>query len=154
MTLANALFRGFRNSSGDPIAPQLTADGKLPVTSEAAGTCVEDYAQNGTGNASLTDLVTLALTLNKVHSQTEFLTSSIVETQWELVYIDDVGGTPSETVVARWITGPGQFSKAHTFKCGTVDTNGGTGTQNLVLRFKNIDQLGCVDGYIATVEAP
>ena len=153
MSLVNALFRSFIDNSGDPVAPQLDASGRLPVTTGAAGTCREGQVSDGTGNTSLTDLVTVALTLNKVHTETEFMVGSIVETFWELVYIDDVGGTPAETIISRWFTGPGQFTKAHSFKCKTIDTNGGTGVQNLVLRYQQVE-LGCVEGYIATMEAP
>jgi len=154
MTLKRAEFPSFLDNSGDPVLPQLNASGQIPVTTAAAGTCQEGQGSDGTGSLTVIDLVTIALTLNKVHTKTEFLTASFVETFWELIYIDDVGGSPTETVVAKWFTGPGQYSKAHTFECGTIDTNGGTGTQNLVLRYTNAVQIGCVEGYVATIEAP
>lgn len=150
-----ALGFSFKDSSGNVILPQLNADGTMPV-SFSTGTCISGTAQVADTTASMTDVVTLTLALTKNYSNLELSVSSTKTTVWEVVSIDDVGGSPTETKImdSAVITGPGQFCAKINLDCGDFTTVGGTGTQNLVLRANQL-QGGAsnVGGYLAIKES-
>ena len=151
-----ALGFSFKDSSGNVVLPQLNADGSIGVSFDV-GTCIDGTAQVADTTASMTDVVTLVLALTKNYAKAEFSVSSTKTTVWELVHIDDVGGSPTETklIDSAIITGPGQFCAKVKFDCVAFTTIGGTGTQNLVLRANQLQGgASTVGGYCAIIEAP
>lgn len=143
----------FVDSSGNLVLPQLTAAGKIPVDTEAIpGTCISGQAQAVAGGLTFQDVVTLTLALLKDYASLEFAASCSHLTLWEIVYIDDVGGVPTETKIATFMTGPGQYSCKVNYDCGNFDTQSGTGTQNLVLRGKNVRHASDLHGYMGIIE--
>jgi len=145
----------YKDSAGNVVLPQLTAAGAIVVdTSGAAGACISGQAQAIAGSTvSFQDVITLVLALTKNYSGLEFSTSCFRNTLWEIVRIDDVGGTPVEVKVWTGITGPGQFTVCCNLDCGNFDTIGNTGVQNLVLRGKNLNNESDLHGYLAIKEA-
>lgn len=143
----------WRDSAGNVILPQLTAAGKVPVDTEAVpGVCISGQAQSVAGGLTFQDVVTLVLALLKDYTSLEFSASCSHLTLWEIVYIDDVGGTPTETKIASFLTGPGQFTCKVNLDCGDFDTQSGTLVQNLVLRGKNVRHASDLHGYLGIVE--
>ena len=130
----------FKDNSGNVVLPQLTTDGKIPVDTEAtAGTCKYDYGTNP-GSATVVDIATLdatEITVANTYTSFEMATSCLRTTLWQLVYIDDAAGVPAETTLYEWVSGPGDFHTCCKINCLTLDTTGGTGDQNIVLRGTN-----------------
>lgn len=128
-----AIGFAFKDSSGNVVLPTLNSDGSFAVTVGGSGVC-----KQATGKVTATggddDVAALVLALNKTYRDIELSASNLHSTAWSLVYIDDVGGTPTETILWQGVTGPGQFGVHINFDCVEFDTNSGTGTQNLVLR--------------------
>lgn len=145
----------FKDSSGNVVLPSLTADGKIPVDTEAsAGVCKYDYGENA-GSLTAVDIATLdetQISLAKEYMKFEFAVSSYRPTLWEIVHIDDANGTPSETVLYSWVTGPGNFHECCKINCLHLDTTGGTGDQQIVLRGTNSFHASCMRGLLAVFE--
>ena len=131
----------FKDSSGNLILPQLTAAGAIVVDTEGQnGVCKHAYAEDVNGNLSFVDLASITGQLNKKYNMFEVAVSSTLETIYQLVHIDDDGGaSPTETVLASFIVGPGQYSICCKLDCQEVDTTGGTGVQTLKIKGKNLD---------------
>lgn len=130
----------FVNADGILVFPALDALGRIPV-SLAAGNCYFDYGKV-TGSTSFQEVAVIIGALLKKYADFEFIAASMTECDWELVYIDDAAGTPVETILAAWDTGPGQYTVHVELSCVNVDTTAGTGVQNLVIRGKLLEATG------------
>ena len=137
-----AAMPAFINSSGVLVFPQLDAEGRIRVTMDSAGAC--HYAVNKlVGSTSFQNVAAFTGALNKVYDKIGFVVSSMTECDWEVVYIDDFGGTPVETILAYFDTGPGQYSFAlDSMSCVEVDTSAGTLVQKIIIRGKLLEATG------------
>ena len=119
----------FKDSSGDDVKPQLAASGAVPVTF-AAGTPNSASAKE-TMDALNTeeDVVSITVANNDVVTANMAMGSAFQPMEWVL-YQDD---NSSLTELARFVTGPGDFSHSTELENITF-TAGATGTQRLVLR--------------------
>jgi hypothetical protein len=133
--IAGLISFAFKDSSGNVVLPQLTPQSFIPVYEEPE---VDKFAR-GTNGGSVTsqDLATIVASLNKKYHEFKVAVSCFRESVFTLVHIDNVGGTPTETILGVWRTGPGQYTVSG-FVPGYKDTTGGTGTQNFVLRGLNL----------------
>ena len=122
----------FKDAAGNVILPQLSAAGGIPI--DEPGTCLSANGSVAGVVLVATDAATLALTLVKTYSKVDLVLSSTQTVKWDIVYIDDVGGAPSETNLLSVITGSGQFHYANKTDCLKFDTIAGTGVQNIVIR--------------------
>jgi len=123
----------FVNSSGVLVFPQLDSGGNIPVTLDGSGTC--DYAQGSlVGSTSNQDVSTFTGALTKVYNAIGFQVASSTEACWELLHVDDAGVGDTETILARFKTGPGQYSFCCEMHCVEFDTTGLTGTQEFRIR--------------------
>jgi len=155
MALKKGAFHTAKNTSGDPTLLCVNDDGELLVSSDSPGTCKHDRGTATTTDAvTFEDTATITGALTKVYDNFEFSGSSTVEVLWKICYIDDAGGTPVETILADFITGPGQYTVCCNLDCPAVDTTGGTGTQEFKLKGRSIDAscLGDIFGYLAVKE--
>lgn len=146
---------GFRDSAGNVVLPQLTSLGKLPVDTEAsAGVIKHSRVANDTGSLAYTDLSTLSgVTTGKIYTNWTIKVCSQNEAEFELVRIDDSGGTPVESIIATFMTGPGQPSDG--LKSGNefeISTVGGTGTQVIKIRGKNLHKVSRLVATMSAVE--
>ena len=130
----------FVNDDGVLVFPALDALGRIPVVLTASN-CYFDYGKV-TGSTSFQAVAVIVGALLKKYGDFEFVAASMTECDWELVYIDNVGGTPVETILAAWDTGPGQYTVHVELSCVNVDTTTGTGIQNLVIRGKLLEATG------------
>lgn len=131
----------FINAAGVLVFPQLNADGAILVSTEETGDC--HYAQGKvTGSTSFQDVAVFTGALNKEYMDIGFVASSMTECDWEVVYIDDAAGTPVETILAQFDTGPGQYSFCCEMRCVEVDTSAGTGVQKILVRGKLLEATG------------
>lgn len=139
-TSANgAIGFAFRDSSGNVTMPQLTADGKLPVDTEASGgTCRHGKGEHA-GSTSIVDVTSATVTIsggvaaNKIHAICSCLHASL----FQVVYVDDADAVPVETILAEGIAGPGQFTIDIGTDCLSQDVSGGTGAQKIKVKAKN-----------------
>lgn len=128
----------FKDSTGNVILPQLDAQGRIPVTPAAQGTPSTDSVSSTGSVGADVDVITLVATTTETYSVNTMTGSASQPTLWTLVGIDDVGGADTETELARFYTGSGDFT--HTLGAGDcLDwTAGASGVQNVVLRGKQI----------------
>jgi hypothetical protein len=155
-TTANGLIGfSFKDSSGNVVLPQLTADGKLPVTSDASGTCYYANGELAAGSLTLADITNASATiaLTKEYSRIGAIVSCLHASLFQIVHTDDVGVGDTETVLGEMIVGPGQYTWSEELTCFILDTTGGTGVQALKLKGKNFRKLSSMRGSIAALEA-
>lgn len=145
----------FKDSSGNVVLPQLTAEGKILVDTEGfGGTCYHSYGTNA-GSLTAVDIATIDetdLSVSQFYINFEFAVSCLRTTLWQLVYIDDANGTPAETILYEFVTGPGTFHQCCIIRCLDLDTTGGTGDQNLVLRGTNLTHASTMRGLLSVTE--
>jgi hypothetical protein len=109
---------------------------------DGAGECNYAYGKV-VGSTSYQDVAEFTGALSKLYDRIGFSVSSATECDWELVYIDDASGTPVETVLAHFMTGPGQYSYGiDSLACVEVDTSAGTGVQKIVIRGDLLEATG------------
>jgi hypothetical protein len=135
-TKTGALVFGFRDSSGNAIAPALDAAGRLGVTTAAVGTAKRARGENTTGSLTPVAVATLTLVAGKVYADVSILVSCRRDALYQLIQNDN--GT--ETVLADIILGPGQFTFGEEFDQLSF-TAGATGTQQLIVRGQNFSNL-------------
>jgi len=118
----------FRDSSGNVVLPQLDSAGRLPVITEGLGGTRQYASGVATPSALLTDtdVITETLTVSTDYIVGTLTGSSFHSTLWKLIFDDD----GSETELARFLTGPGDFN--HTIPTDCIQFSAGaTGTQEL-----------------------
>ena len=142
----------FKDSSGNVVLPQLNSSGQIPVTTDLAGTCIDGRGEDATGSLTFVDIVTLTAALTKVYRNMEFIVSSTRATHFQLVHVDDAAGTPTETILADAIVGPGDYTACCNLHCLEVDTTGGTGTQEFKIKGKNLHLINCMRATLAVLE--
>jgi hypothetical protein len=157
--IAGLIGFAFKDSSGNVVLPQLDAQGRLPVTEDAAaGDCFNAHGELAAGSATLAKVTgaEIALTAGKEYHGISASGSCLRTSLFQVVHIDDEGGADTETVLEEFIVGPGQFSFQTSLDCLSLDTTGGTGTIVLTLKAKNFGStpsaLSSLRGTISTLE--
>ena len=151
---AGSIAFSFKDQSGDVILPTLDTSGAVPVTFDS-GTCLSANGELAAGSGTLADVTgaSITLTLTKQYTKMNIMVSCLRSALFQLVYVDDAGGTPAETVIGEAIVGSGQFSFCCTMPCGILDTTGGTGDQELKLKAMNFQQQSSLRGSLSTLES-
>ena len=121
-------------------------------TEGTAGTCYSAGGEVAAGSATLADVATITGSLSKTYSKFGVVVSSKRSSLWQLQYIDDAGGTPTTTVLAEFVTGPGQMTVCCQLECLIQSTSAGTGTQEFKLQGKNFHIQSSLRGTLATIE--
>ena len=126
-----------KDPSGNLQYLALNVNNEIIISGGGVGVaCLNAHAKID-GNLALTPIATIVLQLAMTYKQIGYIVSSTRSSEFEIVYIDDVGVTDVETVLARVITGIGDSNDSSQLECLEFDTIGGTGVQNLVIRGKN-----------------
>ncbi len=143
----------YKNNVGNVVLVQLTSEGKVPVDTEnTGGTCLTDNGEFVAGSLTNVDIATIVGTVTKINNRFEVIASSLRSSLWSLFYIDDAGGSPVETLLSQYVTGPGAFTICCETKCLEHDTTGGTGTQNFILRGRNFTHLSSLRATLSYIE--
>jgi hypothetical protein len=138
---------GFRDSSGNLVLPQLTADGKLPVSQDAAGTCLKAFGKNATGSLTEVALATITLTASAAYTKIASTVSCTRTAVYRLVHNND----GAEVELAVQVVGAGQFS--HDFQQDCLEfTAGATGTQELKIYGINLDKASQLSATISCLQ--
>ena len=138
--IAGLVGFSFKDFSGNVVLPQLDAQGRLPVTEDAAaGACFNAHGELAAGSATMAKVTgaELAVTAGNVYHTISATGCCLRSSLFEVVHIDDEGVTDVETVLEEFIVGPGQFSFQTKLHCLEIDTTGGTGVIVISLRAKN-----------------
>lgn len=138
---------GFRDSSGNLVLPQLSVDGRLPVTQEAAGTCLKAFGKNAAGSLTEVTIATIALTASEVYSGIAAMVSSTRTSIFRLVHNDD----GAEVELGVMIVGAGQFTADFYQPCLEF-TAGATGTQELKVLGINLDKASQMSATISCLQ--
>lgn len=142
----------FVDPTGNLVYARTNAQKELIVSTESAQVAtLSDSGQNA-GSQTVQVLVTIPLLNDYVYRKIDYHGSCTRETYFEVVWIDDVGGTPTETVLRRFRTGAGDYNDGANM--GSIEfTSGSTGTQELQLRGQNLFGVNSTfDGDLAVVE--
>ena len=134
-----------KDSSGNLQYIQTDAFGNIPVNADP-GTPKSASAEVASTVGSFVDVTTLALVVSKTYDDCSAIGSSSFLTSWRLVQKDDA----VETIIARFMTGPGAYS----FPMANMNlrvVTGGSGTQSLILRGRQ--QNGATNDIFGTVSA-
>jgi hypothetical protein len=132
----------FINSSGVLVFPQLEADGSIKVSlSNTSGACYSNHNKI-TGGTNFANVAVQGLSNNTVYDHIGFIAASMTECDWELVFIYNYGTTNDEIMLARFDTGPGQYTVCCDNECLTQDTTGYAGNKVIALRGKLLEATG------------
>lgn len=136
----------YKDSGGNLVLPQLTADGKVPVSTEPPGVTKYNRGENA-GSLTTVTIATVTLVASKKYKNIEFLGSCFRDTLFQVIQLDDA----AETVLAEFLVGPGQYTFGKELNMVEI-TAGATGTQSLLLKAINIQKASTIRGTIGCLE--
>jgi len=130
----------FKDSDGNVVLPQLTPDGAIIISNDP-GTTIRGRGQNDTGdkNTSMV-LVDLTIPVGKKFNKLSAQGSCFRDTEFEIILIDDSTGSPIETILDAFLTGPGQFTTKSGLEIDEFETLGFTAPVKLQLRAINLNR--------------
>lgn len=150
-TAKNALpSLSFKDSSGNLVYPTLDNSGALPVTLEGSKVCKSERGES-VGNQTFQDIATITLTNSASYEDLDWVVSCFRDCHFQIVTVDDVGGTDTETILADILVGAGDFSDSGRLKCETF-TAPAAGVNVVKLKAKNINALSDMRGTITIGE--
>ena len=114
-----AIGFAFKSSTGNVILPQLTALGAIVVDTEGVNfVCLDGYGENAAPVVdTAADLVTISLTDATVYQNIWAMVSNSRWTIYRVYWVDDVGGTDTESDIGYIQVGPGQFTVCCEMPC-------------------------------------
>jgi len=119
----------FQDSQGRAILPQLTTDGKLPVSGDSSGIHVDAHDTIITPTVGLKTLVTTAtLAVDKLYSLKLASGASTQTVLWSIEQLDGESETPRH----KFITGSGEYTKDENSGC-LIFLAGASGPQEVSL---------------------
>lgn len=141
----------FKNVDGEFVYPQLDADGRLLVTTEALGATAELTARGelAAGAATMT-LITgaeITLTADLVYKNVGFVVSCYRDAHFQIIQTDDA----TETILADVLVGAGNFTHSEVM-VGLNFVAGATGTQKLSLKGMNQNAQSAMRGTLVVSE--
>lgn len=107
---------GFRDSSGNATMPQLNSEGAIPVTFDAGTTLVIPAKRETKANMESAGLGvrvllgTILLAPSRTYTSPNLNGTGLREIRFELVMVQDVGGSPIETLILQAVSGAGQYT--------------------------------------------
>jgi len=130
---------------------KVNANRELVISTESADlACLSDEG-GVAGTTGFQDIATIPLANSAVYKKLSVLGSCFRDTIYEAVWVDDVGGADTETILATFRTGAGQYNHSDTYECAEF-TSGGSGTQELRIRAKNLNTTSDIDAAISVLE--
>jgi len=139
----------FKDSSGNVVLPSLTAAGKIMVDVAASGgSKLKARGENATGSLTTVTIATITLTASKLITDFQANGSCLRECLFQIIWNDNA----SETILGEFVVGAGQFS-FHWNSDNAEFTSGATGTQQLLLKAKNIDKVSTIRGDASLLQA-
>lgn len=145
----------FKDSGGNVVLPSLNDEGAIVVSSDG-GTTIRANGELAAGSASLADVTgaSITLSLGDSYNCISAVVCSRRDSLFQIVHVDDAGGTPAETVLLECIVGSGQFSFKMDLSKDILDTTGGTGDQVLKVKGQNFNVQSSLRAAISANELP
>lgn len=143
-----------KSASGNVALIPLTAEGKVPVDTEAdagtvlsdtSGTPTDDVVTGSTG--AFVEVAKITLAVSKVHRGIKALGSCFRDTVFRVRH----NNNGADVIVGTFLVGSGNFNGVWDGLKKSV-TSGATGTQELVLEAKNLQQVSDLRGYLEALE--
>ena len=138
-----SLAFSFKDSSGNAVLPQLNEEGAQVVTFDAGTTKrtrgkVDSGSQTKDARSQIAEII---LTLEKNYTGLSCSGTATRLTLFEIVQIDDFGGTPTETILGDFICSSGQYNYKFELKQDIFSTVGNTGVQKVVVYGTPLDKV-------------
>lgn len=125
--IAGLIGFAFKDSDGKVVLPQLTTDGKIPVSGDSAGIHSEAHNTNSTGGGGRKLVCTAPLNFEKKYSLKFLSTSSTQEVLWEVEQTDDA----TDSIRHAYVSG-GNAPYTNQINAGCLEfIAGDTGTQSV-----------------------
>lgn len=140
-----------KNNAGNLVFLSLDTQGRLPVTSEGAGSLVRARGELLAGNET-SGMVTVAgavlsLAPDSVYADISFVVSCTRETHAQLVFNND----GAETILTDVILGPGQYTFESDLPKDKI-TAGSTGVQEIKVVARNLFKPSAIRASVGAVE--
>lgn len=139
-----------KDGSGNLVYLKIDSSGALAVTTEGSKVC-KSARGTATGSATFVDVATITLTNGATYQDLDWVVSCFRDAVYEVVYVEDVGGLDTETLLADVLCGAGDFTDSGQLKCQSF-TVPGSGVNELRLRAKNLNALSDFRGTITIGE--
>lgn len=129
----------FRDSNGNATMPQLNSEGAIPVAFDAGTTIVIPAKLETQANMESAGLNTrvmlgsIALVPDRVYTAPSFDGSAFREMLFELVMVQDVGGSDTEELILASYSGAGQYHTKGSLIKDVFSTNATVDTKELRL---------------------
>jgi hypothetical protein len=138
-----------KDDSGNLQYVRVNSNREIVVSSDSADlACLTDEG-GVVGTTSFQDIATIALNDGAVYKKIGFSGSSFRDAIFELLWVDDVGGTDTETILHTFRVGAGAYNEVAELSC--LEFTAGT-TAELRLRGKNLNVASDIDGMISVLE--
>ena len=125
--IAGLIGFAFKDSDGKVVLPQLTTDGKIPVSGDSAGIHSEAHNTNDTGGGGRKLVCTAPLNFEKKYSLKFLSTSSTQEVLWEVEQTNDA----TDSIRHAYVSG-GNAPYTNQINAGCLEfISGDTGTQSV-----------------------
>ena len=126
--------------------------GALKVSLGADYAGLSDDVEDAAGSATYVDLATITLQNDYLYYDVEALVSSFRDSIFQIVQVDDVSGTPVETILASGIrVGAGAYNEMARFESMEF-TAGSTGDCVLKIQGKNLNALSTLNATLSIKE--
>lgn len=140
-----------KDASGDAKYLEIDSQGRLKVIPNTDDIVdLSDEGDNAGNNGSFQTLLTIVLQNSMDYKNLDWIFSCFREATFEMVFIDDVGGSPVETILGTIKVGAGSFTDSNSKRCRF--TTGGTGVQHLIARAINLNATSQLEGALAVEE--
>jgi hypothetical protein len=141
----------FKDQDLEFVYPQLDADGRILVTTEAVGATAELTVRGelaaGAATMSLITGAEITLQADLVYKNVGFIVSCLRDAHFQIIQLDDA----AETILADVLVGAGCFSHSEVLT-GLNFTAGSTGTQKIQLKGMNFNAQSALRGSLTVVE--
>lgn len=140
----------FKDAGGNLRYPTVDSQDRINVNTE--GDDVVDLADSGdnAGSGTFVDLLTITLQNSTDYKKLDWVFSCFRDATFEIVWVDDVGGTDTETILATSKVGSGDYTDSN--QMNRRFTTGATGVQELRVRAVNLNVTSQLEAALAVQE--
>lgn len=141
-----------KDPSGNLQYIALNSSNEVRVDSESAEVACLSGSAKVTGNNSVEQTVlTITLAASREYRDIGWSVSNFRQTEYRVIWVDDVGGADTETELTTVLVGPGQYNSVGELECLSF-TSGATGVQELRLVGLNKDAASDLRGTLSVKE--
>lgn len=138
-----------KNGSGNLRYIKVNDNDEVVVSLESGDlACLSDEG-GVAGTTSFQDLAVIPLAAGATYKKLGFSGSCFRDAIFEIVWVEDVGGTPVETILHTFRVGAGHYNEVDEIECVEFTT---TTDPELRIRAKNLNTTSDIDGMVAVLE--